>query len=182
MMATGLFRDDRGGLWHVRREEHGTFIVPASAPAPSGRAGLSGLGDAASVYFTWRAPTQISLGSFLTDGWNAAQSRLGNKLAERGVRITKITSAAISYFPQLRYALVVNGYAPPGIDGFESLVADYADAEGFRVDRSGIEFRAGGTAKPGDGAGGGDDEEDGDFPSWMIPAVAGILLLGFLRR
>lgn len=181
-MQAGYYRDGRGRVWLAFRDQHAAGIAPAEGPRLPGGRGLSGLGEVPSVYFTWRAPTKISFGSFLTDGWNAAQARLGNKLAERGVRITKITSEAISYFPQLRYALIVNGHAPQGIDGFKDIIADLADAEGFRVDRSGIEFRSGGTPRPGDGGGGGDDEEESGWSAYLLPAVLAILVVGFIRR
>ncbi|MGB8507885.1 MAG: hypothetical protein WCD76_05760 [Pyrinomonadaceae bacterium] len=122
--------------------------------------GLSGLGDAGAEPVQWRATAYIS---GLNGSWGECQTRFGNLLAQRGFTVSRITYDTVTLLPPT-YALIFNGYAPQGIDGAESLVADIAENAGFAVERNSITFHHGGTVSPGsnngNGGGGGDDPTD----------------------
>lgn len=144
---------------------------------PYGRRGLGGLGeDAGSVYVQWKAQAELSTGGLFGGGWDKAAQRAANSLAQRGWSISQVTwDWDVSLNP---YTLILRAYAPVGLDGAENLIADTFESAGFKVDRSTIWFKVGGT-KVSDGDTG-DDDEKGNGQTVLI--VGALLLLLFLRR
>jgi hypothetical protein len=150
------------GFFYIR-EQPGLTLA-----RPRGMGDLSGM-----EYVTWRANSYLPLSDLFSAGtWNGAQTKLGNLMAQRGWSVVRVGWEVANYIP-LSYNLVVTAYLPQGIDGAESVIADLAEAAGFSIDRSTINFHAGGTPSPGDGT----TPKDKDKQDWTPFYIGGAALL-----